>query len=449
MAFFPLLRPREFHSIVAYRNTRGVNAGEFLSDVHALSEQLPERKHVLNLCVDRYRFAVGLAAAFQRRQVSLLPPSHTSVFLQRLHESYPDLYALTDFPNKASTIETFQIPERKTGLPETSGMPDFPAEQVVAHVFTSGSTGEPLPHTKTWGSLVASARAAGRALGITAMPGAVLVSTVPAQHMYGLESSLLLAWQNGLTWHDQRPFYPEDICSRLSDLPRPRVLVTSPVHLRALLADAVPIPLADLVICATAPLSPDLASRAENAFRSPVMEIYGCTESGQVAVRRTTQGDVWECMSGLTLSTNAQGKAKVSGGHVGDGTLLNDSIKIVDKNHFLLHDRLSDLVNVAGKRTSLAFLNHQLNSIPGVKDGVFVVPEKSHGRVARLVAFVVTETLDRTTLMKELRDRIDPAFLPRPLHFIDILPRDATGKLPRLEIDRLIQKHESTHQEAE
>jgi len=447
MAFFPLLRPCEFNSVVAYRNTRKVLGKEFLADVHALARKLPARKHVLNLCVDRYHFAVGLAAALELRQVSLLPASHTSVFLQRLRQSYPDLYALVDLPQKGSTIETFHFSERTTGLSETSAMPNFPGEQVVAHVFTSGSTGEPLPHTKTWGSLVASSLAAGRALGINAMPGAVLVSTVPAQHMYGLESSLLLAWQNGLIWHDQRPFYPEDICIQISLLPRPRVLVTSPVHLRALLADAAPIPPVDLVVCATAPLDPDLAIRAENAFCSTVIEIYGCTESGQVAVRKPTQSGVWECMSGLVLATTGQGKASVSGGHVGGETLLNDSIEIVDKNHFLLHDRLSDLINIAGKRTSLAFLNHQLNSIPGIKDGVFVLPAKTDKRVTRLMAFVVTETLDRDALMKALRDRIDPAFLPRPLYFIDVLPRDATGKLPRLEIDRLIQKYESDSQE--
>lgn len=447
MAFFPLLRPCESNSVVAYRNTRTVLGKEFLADVHALAEQLPARKHVLNLCVDRYHFAVGLAAALQVRQVSLLPPSHTSVFLQRLRQSYPDLYALADLPQKESTIETFHISERTTGLSETFEMPIFPGEQVVAQVFTSGSTGEPLPHAKTWGSLVASSLAAGRALGVNAMPGAVLVSTVPAQHMYGLESSLLLAWQNGLVWHDQRPFYPEDICIQISNLPRPRVLVTSPVHLRALLTDPAPIPPVDLVVCATAPLDPDLVIRAENAFCSTVIEIYGCTESGQVAVRKPAQSEVWECMSGLVLATTGQGKAIVSGGHVGGETLLNDSIEIVDKNHFLLHDRLSDLINIAGKRTSLAFLNHQLNSIKGIKDGVFVLPAKTDKRVTRLMAFVVTETLDRDALMKALRDRIDPAFLPRPLYFIDGLPRDATGKLPRFAIDRLIQKYESVNKE--
>lgn len=443
MEQFPLLRPRLPNAVVSYRDGQAVKVREFLSDVRILSEQLPKRKYVLNLCVDRYLFAVGLAAAFQCRQVSLLPPSHTSDFLQRLKQSYPDLYALTDSDNMLSPIETFRFPELSTGISGGTEIPIFPAGQVVAHVFTSGSTGEPVSHAKSWGSLVASALAAGTALGINDLPGAVLISTVPAQHMYGLESSLLLAWQNGLIWHNERPFYPEDICAQIAALPRPRVLITSPVHLRALLVDVVSIPLVDLVVCATAPLSMELALRAENGFGAPVKEIYGCTESGQVAVRRPTQGDVWQCMAGLILCAYPQGRTMVSGGHVGEEVLLNDVIEIIDSQHFVMHDRQTDMVNIAGKRTSLGSLNHLLNSIPGVQDGVFVMPKESHGRVARLMAFVVSETLDRDALMRELRDRVDPAFLPRPLHLIDVLPRDATGKLPRIEIDRIVQQYES------
>jgi acyl-coenzyme A synthetase/AMP-(fatty) acid ligase len=32
--------------------------------------------------------------------------------------------------------------------------------------------------------------------------------------------------------------------------------------------------------------------------------------------------------------------------------------------------------------------------------------------------------------MQALRERIDPVFLPRPLLFVDALPRNAAGKLP-------------------
>ena len=57
-------------------------------------------------------------------------------------------------------------------------------------------------------------------------------------------------------------------------------------------------------------------------------------------------------------------------------TLLGDEITLCARNTFLLRGRLADLICVAGKRTSLAYLNHQLTAIEGVRDGVFLMPEE-------------------------------------------------------------------------
>src|SRR4029453_9046380 len=93
-------------------------------------------------------------------------------------------------------------------------------------------------------------------------PHAIL-GTVPPQHMYGFESTVLIALQNGLPFSNARPLSPADICDELLLLPRPRVLVTTPFHLRALLAAGVEIPALDLIVSATAPLPPALAREAE------------------------------------------------------------------------------------------------------------------------------------------------------------------------------------------
>jgi acyl-coenzyme A synthetase/AMP-(fatty) acid ligase len=66
---------------------------------------------------------------------------------------------------------------------------------------------------------------------------------------------------------------------------------------------------------------------------------------------------------------------------------------------------------------------------------VFVVPEQDRERVTRLAAYVVAPGVSSEVLMSALRERIDGAFLPRPLHFVDALPRNATGKLPRVALD--------------
>ncbi len=71
--------------------------------------------------------------------------------------------------------------------------------------------------------------------------------------------------------------------------PRPRVLITTPVHLRTVLADQLDPPALDLIVSATAPLSQELAREAERRFGAPLLEIYGSTETGQIAIRHTAE----------------------------------------------------------------------------------------------------------------------------------------------------------------
>src|SRR5690606_38098131 len=99
----------------------------------------------------------------------------------------------------------------------------------------------------------------------------------------------------------------------------------------------------------------------------------------------------------------------------------------------------SDLVNIAGKRSSLAYLNHHLNAIPGVQDGAFYMPpEKGNGEVTRLQAVAVAPDLTPDEIIAALREKIDPAFMPRPLYKVAQLPRNATGKLPQAALDALM-----------
>jgi acyl-coenzyme A synthetase/AMP-(fatty) acid ligase len=430
MASAPLVRGFGAGAAFAYR--RGVRIGveRFLADAARLAAALPDRSYLLNLCTDRYHFAVGFAAALLRRQVSLLPPNETPDLIERLVSQYPGVHCLSDRVTDFGSLETTLFPELDDPGPGAPPVPDVPESQIAAIVFTSGSTGDPVPYRKTWGSLVRVAAAEIEILRLRARPGMALLGTVPPQHVFGLEATVLVPMQGGFAVHARRPFYPADIRAELASLPRPRALVTTPVHLRALLAEPDDLPPADLLLCATAPLSPQLAARAEARLLAPLHEIYGCTESGGIASRRTVESNEWCAMKRVTMRADGNG-AWVKGGHVETEVLLADVIELRGRGRFLLHGRTADLVNIAGKRTSLAHLNYHLNSIEGVRDGVFVVPEQAGEAVTRLIAYVVAPGLTPEALLSALRQRIDAAFLPRPLRFVETLPRNETGKLPR------------------
>jgi acyl-coenzyme A synthetase/AMP-(fatty) acid ligase len=431
----PLIRPCSYDVVFTRKAGSSSTVETFLRDVAGLAAVLPDRGHVVNLCSDRYRFAVGFAAALCRRQISLLPPDNALSTLNLLSVDYPDLYCLAEDGQPGPGV--FLYPSDAVGPPFQGTIPSFPPHQPAAVLFTSGSTGQPQPHSRSWGELVHSALAAGTRLGVAALRGATLLGTVPHQHSYGLESVLMLALQHGLVLDAARPFYAADIVADLSAAPRPRLLVTTPVHLRVLLAEAGTLPSVDLVLSATAPLSSEIAREAEARFALSLVEIYGCSEAGQIAARQTSHTDEWRCLDGIVLRQDEAG-TWASGSPIAVETLLSDVIELRGPERFLLKGRITDLVNVAGKRSSLAHLNHHLGAIDGVVDGAFVASEDTDAAVSRLMAFVVAPGLRADEILNSLRRRIDAAFIPRPLILVDVLPRNTLGKLPREEVSRLL-----------
>ena len=441
--------------MVAYRLGAPVLARHFLADVARVANALPAGHHVLNVCSDRYRFTVGFAASLVAGKVSLLPSTHTPQVIRQLTEFAPDVFCLTDDPGCEIDLPRVRYPEAagmhaaaSPVMPDRSvapaAIPEIDAGQLAAYVFTSGSTGTPLPYKKTWAKLLRCVRDGASRLGLLDGRPHTIVGTVPPQHMYGFESSVLLGLQTGSAICAERPFYPADIASTLAAVPHPRVLISTPVHLRALLAAEVALPEIDLVVSATAPLSRDLAREVEEKFATRLLEIYGSTETGQIATRRTAQTLEWQLWPGVTLTLKDDGQAWAQGGHVEQPTLMCDVLELTEGDRFLLHGRTADLVNIAGKRSSLAYLNHQLNSIPGVVDGTFFLADDSHVSstgVTRVAAFVVAPTLNAAALTDELRRRIDPVFLPRPLLFVESLPRNGTGKLPQEALRALAAQH--------
>jgi acyl-coenzyme A synthetase/AMP-(fatty) acid ligase len=305
-------------------------------------------------------------------------------------------------------------------------------------VFTSGSTGTPVPHRKTWGQLIQNLRVAAARLLQGRRQWAIL-GTVPAQHMYGFESTVLLPLHSGGMLSSVRPFFPADVAAALEPLPRPRALISTPVHLRALIDSGVKLPALDLVVSATAMLPIELAREVEERTEARLLEIYGSTETGEMASRRTVSEPAWTLWPGVRLYAS-EGSWWARGGQLPEPTRLADLFVPVGDDQFLLEGRSADLVNVAGKRSSLAYLSQQLVSIPGVLDGAFFIREDAAPSVAgvvRLAALAVAPGLDPELIIAALRERIDPVFLPRPLVLVEELPRSDTGKLTQQRLREL------------
>ena len=457
----PLFNDIENDSGWLMSNSGSKSQAELLEQARSWASQLPGKQYMILLCEDRGNFITGFVAAQLKNQTVLLPSNRSVGALNQVMADYDDNFCLVDgdLDNDRAMIKDCRVfsnekPDKESDETGTEQLFDslsdslsdsqfdkaFSPEHIAAVAFTSGSTGVATANAKSWASLVRGAYLAKNRFGFN--PEHSIVATVPSQHMYGMETTVMVPLITGARILDGRPFYPEDVRLALESCSGKRVLVTTPIHLRACVAAGLQWPEIEMVISATAPLDDVLLQQANKTFAAPVLEIYGCTEAGSLASRNPMKTPVWTLYDDFSIFAR-DGDAIVSAKHLGEEVTLADFVEIKAKDSFLLLGRHTDMVNVAGKRASLSDLNIKLNAIAGVKDGVFIMPEAGKEHNIRLTALVVAPDLDESQILTALSEEVDVVFLPRPLYKVDSLPRNETGKLSRESLLSILDQIES------
>mgnify|MGYP000232871437 CR=1 FL=1 len=418
---------------------RGViTTAQFLAHVYQVADTLPAGSYAINLCENRYLFLVGFCAVILRGHVNLLPPNKNIATQNELSENYAGSYIIHDGSDVVADIPSVNILsmffDSKSCVQHAP--PTIANAQLACISFTSGSTGKSKPNLKYWHTLHRSS-AINYEFMVPDNPETIYqLATMPAQHMWGLETSVLLAMFSNICMSDAKPLFPQDIYETLEKLPSPRMLVSTPVHLRALHADAEHAEQLHSVLCATSPLTVELAKEIEEAFSAPLREVYGCSEVGSMAVRQTAIEDSWLKFSGIEFSQEA-GTTTVTAEHLPSATILQDVLEFQSHYRFVLAGRASDLVKIAGKRGSLFTINEALLRFQGLEDGIVFYPHEAN-QVTRLVAIVaLKEGVQKAELLAFLKQHLDSAFVPRPVYVVDALPRETNGKLLRKNIDTL------------
>lgn len=419
----PLIADAHANRIFAWRSGQPVTTSEALADIQAVAERLPANKAFFNFCDDRYLFTVAFAAGALCGACNLLPQSRGTGILEMIRAEYPE----------APAIDDAQVSDWLTEKPAphfAGATPKIAFDQPIALMYTSGSTGQPTAHEKSWGELMTGGGLLHERLLQAASPLNVMAS-VPPQHMYGLETSVLPTLYADIAAESGRPLMPWAIAKALAQLPAPRVLVITPIQLDACVRAQVALPPLVRIISATAPLSVTLAESAEQLWHTEVHEIYGSSETGSIATRRTTVGDDWRLHRGITL-ISSNNSLSAQGGHLPRAMPLGDALELRGTEHFRLLGRTADFIKVAGKRASLAELTAELLALDGVQDAVvFVPPEANQSRPA---ALVVAPSRSPRAIAAALRQRVDPVFVPRPLLRVTRLPRTTLGKLPQADL---------------
>ena len=420
--------------VLLWRGGAPLTRSEFLRDAASVAARLPPGTHLINLCEQRESFLLTFAASLLARRKQLMPSARGEIALGELRSAYPDNVSVGDDDVRRWRTDS-HAGETLPGLvPELS--PD-PGDTVLVG-FTSGSTGRSRPHAKRWRALAQNAAldaaAIRRALAVTDDVCVSIVATVPPHHMYGIEFTVLLPLFENMAIHGERPLFPADVAEVLAEPASPRVLVSTPLHLRALADSGIDFPVIDLIVSATAPLDPPLARIIEARLRAPLLEMFGSTETGAFASRRTVRDQEWRLYGGVTLETAAD-STRVFADWFDGPQQLQDVLERRGPAGFVLLGRDADLVEVAGKRASLADIARRICAVAGVEDAVAFQPEAgATGVASRVAAVVVSRGASARQIAEQLAASVDAAFVPRPLVLVDRIPRDPVGKISRAQL---------------
>jgi acyl-CoA synthetase (AMP-forming)/AMP-acid ligase II len=317
--------------------------------------------------------------------------------------------------------------------------PEAPAQALpdpLVVVFTSGSSGDPLPCPKRLADLENELRGLEQAFG-SALDGAWIAGTVSHQHIYGLLFRVLWPLCAGRPSVPGILRYPEEIAALAAEAPR-LALVSSPAFLKRL-PEAPLRPGLAWVSSSGGPLSFDAAQACARVLGCAPIEVYGSSETGGVAWReRRLEQQAWAPFVGVQARVDAESgllelrSDRVSGGQ--DWLRTADRAQM-DGAGFLLLGRADRVAKVEEKRVSLSALERALEALAPVQEARLVVVP---GRRDELGAVLVLrdgsrpEGAAKAALLKQLKAGLSMGFeavvLPRRWRVVAQLPQDAQGK---------------------
>lgn len=319
----------------------------------------------------------------------------------------------------------------------------------AVRLFTSGSTGAPLPIEKRIDQLEAELHALEAEL---AEPSAEIVhASVSHQHIYGLLFRILWPMCAGRPFACERLQYPEQMAAALAA--RPCWFVSTPAHLGRLPVHVDWRAAAERVrrvFSSAAPLGWEDAQTAHRLLEEPVTEVFGSSETGGIAWRRRVSEDIaWNAFRGVAWRVEEDRLVLRSSFMPDRDAWLRtaDRVEVVGDG-FRLLGRADRIVKLEGRRVSLAAIERVLASSPGIAAAHALCVSAKRTYTAAVIELepdteVPVGAAQRRIWIERLRallrGSIEPQAWPRLWRFVPPLERDARGKLPEARLRRLFE----------
>ena len=284
---------------------------------------------------------------------------------------------------------------------------------------------------------------------------------IPISHSYGFSNLLTPLIARSVPMVISRDRTPRAI---LADLARSRATVFPgmPVFYQAFCEmEHVPaLPKLRLCISAGAPLPTEIAKRFHEKFNLPIHSFYGASECGGICYDRDainpSEGFVGGLMKGVNLEMvdpNASAtQVRVSSPAVGDGYFPEPDKEKLDAGIFAPDDllarkgsgfkivgRISDVINVAGKKVNPAEVEAHLLRFTGVRQAIAFGRPAGTGalRNEEVSACVVAGPgVSETDLLQFCRSGLSTWQVPKQIFIVETIPTNERGKISRRELSR-------------
>ncbi|MEP6699016.1 MAG: class I adenylate-forming enzyme family protein [Verrucomicrobiota bacterium] len=346
--------------------------------------------------------------------------------------------------------------QRKTALQvcRVRCLEDWGAHPPSLLKLTSGTTAEPRAIRFRSGQLLADCTQICEAMGITDRD--LNFAVIPLSHSYGFSNLVTPLLVRGVPMVLSRDPMPRAV---LDDLARTNATVFAgmPVFYQAFSEmNEVPV-LAQLRLCisAGAPLPLAVAKKFRAKFERSIHSFYGASECGGICYDRDARlledNFVGQAMGGVELelvepdavtSCVRVRSTAVGDGYfpepdkvkLGGGRFMPDDLLTRGSDGLRLVGRVSDLINVAGKKVNPAEVEAELMRFPGVSAAVVFGRESSLRNEDVAACIVGCAQVREAELLEFCRHRLSGWQVPKRIFLVAEIPVNARGKVSRREL---------------
>jgi malonyl-CoA/methylmalonyl-CoA synthetase len=360
-----------------------------------------------------------------------------------------------------------ELLDRATGCPTTFATVVSAPDDLAAILYTSGTTGRSKGAMLTHRNLASNALALVEAWGFTR--GDVLLHALPVYHVHGLFVAIHCVLLSGshMLW---LPKF--DAAEVVELLPRATVMMGVPTFYSRLVSEPTftraSCRTIRLFVSGSAPLLPETFDAFRERAGQPILERYGMTETGMNTSNplqgARVAGTVGKPLSGIDMRVVGDDGVTLGPGHIGAVQVRGPNVfagywrmpektreeftadrffKTGDMGEWVpegpgtgylrLVGRAKDLIITGGLNVYPKEIEERIDAMNGVIETAIIgLPDPDFGEC--VTAVVVTRpghALTEGGIIAALKGEIASFKVPKRVHFVDDLPRNAMGKVQK------------------